>query len=128
MPQPGIQYERRASNLLKYRPLLMTYPLELILLDQLDRDNGVLPEGLLYDVVFPLAFVSKSNLNFIKLADRYDAFIEEMKYKHTLWTFIPKSVKDNVLLTTEAGKKRVEADPESIGSWKPSSYKPNMGS
>ena len=115
---------KAALRLLQYSPLLKAYPLELYMLECLERGLGSINESQVYNYIIPSGFHTKSYDEFAELADAYDEFIEEMKYKHKLWTFIPKNVKENVLLVTDKIKKKACLSSYGTkGTWRGSKWK-----
>lgn len=118
-----------ALKLLEYSPLFNAYPLEIHLLDCLEKGLWSIYESQVYNYLFPKGFHTKCHDDFVELADAYDDFIEEMKHKHNLWTFIPKDVRDNVLLVTDKAKRKADSALYGAkGSWRGSKWAPDINS
>lgn len=92
-----------ALEKLVYHPLLQCSLFEKYILELLAQHDGWITEATLFYELVPRGMVNM--IYFTDLANKYDAYIEEMKLKHNLWTYIPKAKDENVILCTDEAKR-----------------------
>ena len=108
---------RHAMGLLAHRDILAGSLLEQTLLNGL-AVNGWIAEGPLYVAFMPKNIFSGRTVT--TLANAYDDWIELMKHKHSLWSFIPKDKNENVMLCTHAAYTEASKEKRAAGRFVPS--------
>lgn len=103
---------QKAICLIKPRPLFGSI-LEEFMLRELNYMEGWLPEKYLYGRFMPLGQLSSNDV--LDLADKYDGWVESMKAKHNLWSFIPKKRTEDVILCTFSEMKKRRRNGRFVG-------------